>query len=145
MLGETDSVGHDGMRRTRLSFRKQQRAPAGGMAALDSNHQRSSRYAGELLDGLLLLLLLGFKCGLEILTHISCHCGLNYSCSYVAIQRDKPWCSCCTCAYAGRRAYLMLLPGCWIQPSSWAKHRHYDRCFVPEEKLVRKLRLWQEL
>lgn len=91
MLGETDSVGHDGMRRTRLSFPKQQRAPVGGMAAVNSNRQRSSRYARELLDGLLLLLLLlGFKCCLEIVTHISCHCGLNYSCSYVAIQQDKP-------------------------------------------------------
>lgn len=89
MLGETDSVGHDGMRRTRLSFPKQQRAPLGEMAALNSNRQCSSRYARELLDGLLLLLL-GFKCCLEIVTHISCHCGLNYSCSYVAIQWDKP-------------------------------------------------------
>lgn len=85
MLGETDSVGHDGMRTMRLSFPKQQRAPVGGMAALGSNRQRSSRCAGELSDGLLLLL--GFKCCLEIL---SCHCGLNYSCSYVAVQRDKP-------------------------------------------------------
>lgn len=32
------------------------------------------------LDGLLLLL--DFKCCLEILIYICCHCGLNYLCSY---------------------------------------------------------------
>ena len=75
------------MRRTRLRFPKQQHVLVGGMAALESNHQRSSRCAGELSDGLLLFL--GFKCCLEILTRISCHCGLNYSCSSTAIQWDE--------------------------------------------------------
>lgn len=64
------------MWRTRLRFPKQA-ACAAGWDGTPAHQQICWR---AFLDGFLLLL--DFKCCLEILIHICCHCGLNDLCSY---------------------------------------------------------------